>query len=253
MKDMNKLLDKVKFDQEQSSSWSSNNVVEIPRDKKNRQNRQRNPNNADLHILPLQQIHRQAPESDVSRPIHLRVLLVEDNAADRQACRQALQHSSDLRVDLVEVANGEDGLCLYSQQKFDCILLDYNLPDMSGMAFLGRLADLMAGQGLPILKLITPEKPQLFEEILNGAVQDYLIKDQDGHYLKLLPTLIQRMLERHSLSHEKHQIETMYRALVEHIPAITYIVSPRNGNRLLYVSPQIEQLGYLSEDRKSVV
>lgn len=247
MNEMSKLMDRMKLDLEQISSWSGNNTAATPITKKRHYNRHQNPDKAQVYVLPLPNAIRQVQALVDNIPIHLRVLLVEEKAEERIACRKALQQSNHFIIDLVDVANGEEGLCLASQQQFDCILLDYQLPDMNGMEFLGRLVNLMGGLHLPILKLLAPGKLQAVANAIERGAHDYLIKDDDGHYLKLLPVLIQRMLENQRISHDKHQIEAMYRTLVEHIPAITYVTSLQNGNHLLYVSPQIEQLGYLAE------
>jgi PAS domain S-box-containing protein len=71
----------------------------------------------------------------------------------------------------------------------------------------------------------------------------------------LLPAVIQRVLrERLTLMGKKQaeenlvQAEAKYRFLVEQIPAITYTTAPDVPGKLLYISPQISQLGFSSEE-----
>ena len=243
MNDMSNFLGKVKFDKEQTSSGSGHNAVVIPMVKKSRQNRQQIPDTAQSHLSA-----NPGPNSPQVKtefiPVHSRALLVEKNVEERHAWRQVLLQSADFCVDVIEAANGAEALNLAVHQNFDCILLGYQLPDMSAMEFLSRLTELRDGLYQPVLKLIAPEKTGLLEEAIDGGEHDFLIMDNDGHYLKLLPIMFHGILEHHSLWHEKQQLEAMYRGLIEHIPAVTYIASPRNENRLLYISPQIERLGY---------
>ncbi len=51
-----------------------------------------------------------------------------------------------------------------------------------------------------------------------------------------------RMQERTSALHELRKAENKYRTLVEQLPAITYITALDEGNRFIYVSPQLESI-----------
>ena len=62
-----------------------------------------------------------------------RVLLIDDDAASRRAMRSLL---NDAGVELVDAASGEEGLEQLAKARFDCIVLDLNLPGMSGQEFL---------------------------------------------------------------------------------------------------------------------
>ena len=90
---------------------------------------------------------------------------------------------------------------------------------------------------------------------MKRGAQDYLVKDANRQYLELLPAVIQRVLrERRTLMEKKQaeenlvQAEAKYRFLVEQIPAITYTIAPDAPSKLLYISPQISQLGFSPEE-----
>src|SRR4030067_2708655 len=74
-------------------------------------------------------------------------------------------------------------------------------------------------------------------------------------YLELLPSVIQRVLrERRTLMKKKQaeenlvRAEAKYRFLVEQIPAITYTTALDASGKLLYISPQVRQLGFLPQE-----
>jgi DNA-binding response OmpR family regulator len=62
-------------------------------------------------------------------PTRDRILIVDDNAATRYAVRRVLEHHG-FSVD--EAATGGEGLELLAAQEFGAMVLDVNLPDMSG-------------------------------------------------------------------------------------------------------------------------
>ncbi len=64
------------------------------------------------------------------------ILLVEDHADIRTVFREGLRF---LGMDVTAVETAEDALKKIQHQSFDCILLDMNLPGMSGWDFAKKL------------------------------------------------------------------------------------------------------------------
>ena len=185
----------------------------------------------------------------------IRILVVEDDLVDRMACRRALAQDLDDEFVLSEAETGRDGLQLAHAQKPDCILLDYHLPDMNGLEFLAELRTDPGEIPVPVMMLTGADNAAVAVESMKRGAQDYLVKDVNRQYLELLPSVIQRVLrERRTLMEKKHaednllQAEAKYRFLVEQIPAIIYTTAPDAPNKLLYISPQIRQLGFLPEE-----
>lgn len=57
------------------------------------------------------------------------LLVVDDNAATRYSIRRRLEAHGYF---VLEAGNGADGLALIDSQPLDALILDINLPDMSG-------------------------------------------------------------------------------------------------------------------------
>ena len=185
----------------------------------------------------------------------IRVLIVEDDLVDRMACRRALAQDTDYEFVLSEAETGGEGLQLAHAQKPDCVLLDYRLPDLNGLEFLAELSNDLGELPVPVIMLTGAGNALVAVEAMKHGAQDYLIKDVNRQYLELLPTVIKRVLrERQTLMEKKQmeenlvQAETKYRFLVEQIPAITYTTALDAPGTLLYISPQIRQLGFSPEE-----
>jgi CheY-like chemotaxis protein len=93
-----------------------------------------------------------APQAGTTKR-QVRALLVEDDAVDRIACRRALQQHPGYEFELYEADTGRQGLQLAHEHEFDCILLDYHLPDMTGLEFLVEITDALGKIQVPVLKL----------------------------------------------------------------------------------------------------
>ena len=187
--------------------------------------------------------------------LQVRVLVVEDDLVDRMACRRALAQNQDYEFVLSEAETGREGLQLAHAQKPDCVLLDYHLPDLNGLEFLAALRNDLGEIPVPVMMLTGADNASVAVEAMKRGAQDYLVKDANRQYLELLPTVIQRVLrERRTLMEKKQveenlvQAEAKYRFLVEQIPTITYTTALDEPGKLLYISPQISQLGFSTEE-----
>lgn len=177
----------------------------------------------------------------------VRILVIDDDTVDRKAVRRALANDPRYAFAIVEADTGAEGLRLAQNEKPDCILLDYHLPDMSGLDFLVAFADESGELPLPVIKLTGTDDAAVAVEVMRRGARDYLMKDSNGQYLQLLPTVIKRVLDEERTRRGKRQAESQYRSLVEQIPAITYIAALDAPNKFLYISPQTALLGFAAE------
>jgi CheY-like chemotaxis protein len=90
-----------------------------------------------------------------------RLLLIEDNSADVEAIRRAVNGSQmaieyDLLTDGVEVKRViNDERSEFKPEKFDLILLDLNLPGVDGRSLLSEFKDTAGWKQIPIVILTT--------------------------------------------------------------------------------------------------
>jgi two-component system sensor histidine kinase UhpB len=178
------------------------------------------------------------------------VLIVEDDVVDRMACRRRLANNPANRFRLAESDEGARGLELARELRPDCILLDYHLPDLSGLDFLARLAadPDEAVRAIPVLMLTGADSAAVATEAMRRGARDFLVKDAEGRYLELVPAAIERMQREQLLLKEKRRADARFRTLVEQTQAISYIVASGHPDRLHYISPQIGMLGYTPAD-----
>lgn len=122
----------------------------------------------------------------------LRLLLVEDDQVDRRAVRRVLD-GSGLTYALVEVSRVSDAREALSAGRFDCVLLDLDLPDGHGLDLLG---DSDAGTlDAPVVVLTGAHGEEWGRAAIRRGAEDYLVKGQiDG---PAMVRAIRYAIERH--------------------------------------------------------
>lgn len=108
----------------------------------------------------------------------MKLLLIEDNASLAHWLAQLLREQ-DFIVD--SVADGEAADQLLRQQRYDVVLLDLNLPQLSGKGVLRRLRE--RGDGVPVLILTASASLDQKVLCLEIGADDYMVKPIEGREL----------------------------------------------------------------------
>ena len=106
-----------------------------------------------------------------------KILLVDDNEADRMLYRRYLKRQEGYeRLEFQEATSGEEAFALFREYEPDCVLLDYNLPDMTGMDILLGLQRLRPLVELCVIMITGGGSEMLAARALNSGASDYLVK-----------------------------------------------------------------------------
>jgi len=102
----------------------------------------------------------------------MKALVVDDSMTIRRIVIKALALAGI--ADATEAGDGVEAVNAVNQSDFDLILLDWNMPKMSGIDTLRAIRQ--AGKKTPVIMVTTEaEKSRVIEAIKSGA-NDYLIK-----------------------------------------------------------------------------
>lgn len=109
----------------------------------------------------------------------MRVLLIDDHALVRSAIRQALE-APDVSV-VGEASSAEEALEMAPRLRPDLLLLDIDLPGMSGIEAVRELAPRLPDTRIVMLTVST-DRRDLLDAVRHGAA-GYLTKDLTGEAL----------------------------------------------------------------------
>jgi hypothetical protein len=141
-----------------------------------------------------------------AQPRRRRLLVVEDNAAERLSVTELLG-SGD--IDITTVETGEEALEMLRTDPADCVVLDLKLPDMSGFEVLERIRDDATLADVPVVvftgrELSPEEDAQLHmlasSVVVKGVESPERLLDETALFLHRvvsdLPIEKQKMIER---------------------------------------------------------
>ena len=162
----------------------------------------------------------------------MRVLLIEDDSATAQSIELMLK-SEGFNIYTTDL--GEEGVDLGKIYDYDLILLDLNLPDMSGMDVLRTLR--VAKINTPIMILSGSAEIDTKVKTLGGGADDYMTKP--FHKDELVARI--HAVVRRSKGHAQSVIRTG--DIVVNLDAKTVEV---NGNRVHLTGKEYQMLELLS-------
>jgi len=121
--------------------------------------------------------------------LNIRILLVEDNPEDAVVTKRVLMHNK-LDRGLTIATSGKDAIAaLQNKSKADLpqlILLDINLPDISGIDLLRRIKKDDELRGIPVVILTGSNEDQDIQKSYDLGAGSYLVKPISNSALMLV-------------------------------------------------------------------
>jgi len=107
------------------------------------------------------------------------ILVVDDSRIMRNIVKN---YFSELRISCtyVEAADGEEALEMLKKFKIDLVLLDWNMPKLSGLDFLKKVRAMEKYASLPIIMVTSEAARYNVIEALKTGATDYIIKPING-------------------------------------------------------------------------
>ncbi len=182
----------------------------------------------------------------------MRILIIEDDLDQALLVQETLtENSSEYAFDTVTSGRAalEKDLSLY-----DAILMDYNLPDMTGLEILREISNRPHG---PVIMVTGEEIIELAVQALREGAEDFVIKSLELQ--QLLPHILDRTInnvQRRKVMEEIEQREREKKIQIETLKRIMMTLAHHINNAIMPVTfsaELCERSGYAQESVQRLV
>ncbi|MBM4422692.1 MAG: response regulator [Chloroflexi bacterium] len=173
----------------------------------------------------------------------LRILLVEDSLQHTELIREFLRLRGSYELDAV--THVADIWPLMKSHSYDAVLLDYSLPDGTGLDVLQQFA----AQGLktPTVMITGHGDERVAASTVKAGAAEYVVKT--GNYFETLPEVINRVIEQGRLERALDEAKARYRDLFEQ--ASEGILLYNAGGIIIDANPAL--FGWVNYRREALV
>lgn len=108
-------------------------------------------------------------------------MIVDDSGTIRKILRGMME---DFGFDCIEAKDGHDALDKYHESSPDVVLLDWNMPVMTGIEFMQKLNEETNGNVPPVIFCTTETDMSFIMKAMEAGAADYIMKPFERDMLK---------------------------------------------------------------------
>ncbi|WP_257297495.1 PAS domain S-box protein [Haloarchaeobius sp. FL176] len=159
----------------------------------------------------------------------IRVLHVDDDANFRELTKTFLEK---LRDEFTVTSFEDPTTAIDRVDEFDCIVSDYQMPDVDGLDFLSLVRE--RHERIPFVLFTGQGSEEIASEAISAGVTDYLQKAGNRDQYEVLANRLENVVARHRSEQRLRDSERRYRELADTSPVPMGIHVPDEG--IIYVN-----------------
>lgn len=114
----------------------------------------------------------------------MRVLIVDDSKVSRKVQAIALAELGLAEDEIIEAENAKEAFKLFGEKEIDLILLDWNMPEISGVDFIRIFKTKFPDTKIPIVMVTSDGRKDSIVEASGLGVSGYIVKPIDRKVFK---------------------------------------------------------------------
>ncbi|MGN6148295.1 MAG: response regulator, partial [Rhizomicrobium sp.] len=169
-----------------------------------------------------------------------RLLLVEDNEAERMSVTALLAHDD---VEILSVDTGAAALEMLAQSPYDCVVLDLKLPDMSGFEVLERMSNEASLRDVPVIVFTGRELSAEEDARLHTMARSIVVKGVESPERLLDETSLFLHRAGSGMPQEKRNLLEKLNSSDEHLVGRTALLVDDDARNIFALSSVLERRG----------
>jgi len=114
--------------------------------------------------------------------VNMKVLVVDDFSTMRRIVKNILRQIGFTNIE--EAENGNDALVKLKRDKYDLVISDWNMPNMTGLDLLKAIRSDQDLCNIPVLMVTAEAKKENVIEAIKAGVNNYIVKPFTAETLK---------------------------------------------------------------------
>ena len=130
-------------------------------------------------------------------------ILVVDDDVDQAEILTRTFRAWGMKHPINRITLGGDCLKTLDRANYGAVILDYSLPDLTGLEVLKQIGD--SGHDVPVIIVTGQGDESIAVHAMKEGAYDYVVKT--GDYFKRLPSLVTQVIEKHELRMRLREFE----------------------------------------------
>ncbi len=174
----------------------------------------------------------------------IRVLHLDDEDSQQMFLKVFIEGDPNIKV--TSMGNASDTLELIKTGAYDCLISDYDMPDMDGITLAKKIRET---SDIPIIIYTGRGSEEVAEQAYSVGINDYIRKENHPAHFQVLAKRIRHVVETKRGEKALRESEERYRALVDNSPnAISVTV----GDKIVYANRSRAELAGVDDPSKLI-
>ena len=185
-----------------------------------------------LHISPNEKKHV------------ISVLMVDDDD-DQLELSKVFLEEIDPSLKIITASTPRESLGLIREQRFDCIVSDYAMPEMDGIQL---CAEIKKNNIIPFILYTGRGSEEVAEKAFEAGADDYIRKEKDPNHFQVLARRIRHTVEKHRAEERLERERDILQSVMNGAKKIHLVYLDRDFNFVRVNEAYAETCGYKPEE-----